>query len=291
MRRWTAAVVVLLMVAGCASRPDRPGAAVAPAKAEPSAAPLLCHPEDLVASATKPTGTVDCAATHRTETVSTVTFGGTAAVAAHAPAEATAPALAAYADCDTKTAAFLGADWRTARLRMALVVPTAEAWSEGGRWYRCDVAELSGVGPGGAHVERAGSLRGALMPGSDLMLVCNRVEVDRKRNVAKVPVASCDKPHEGEFVGVWTAPDRPYPAKDADYVPFYQGCREAIGKYVGVPIDGNLIRRAGVLPLLATPADWKSGDRGVRCYLWLGDRKLTASLKGAGEKGLPLRLG
>jgi hypothetical protein len=291
MRRWTAATVVVLMMSGCSARAEPPRAAPAPARTEPTAAPLLCHAEDLARTAARPTGSVDCAADHRTETVATGTFTADLAGSAHPPAAASASAKAAFADCDKEAAGFLGADWRTARLRMALVLPTAEAWSEGGRWYRCDVVQLTGVGPGGSPQDRAGSLRGALRRGSDLLLVCNRVEIDRERNVAKVPVAPCDQAHEGEFVGVWRAPDKAYPAMDADYAPFYDGCRRALGAYVGVPIDGDLVRRAGVLPLPADEAGWQAGDRGVRCYLWLSDRKLTASLKGAGEKGLPLRLG
>lgn len=50
----------------------------------------------------------------------------------------------------------------------------------------------------------------------------------------------CGTSHDAEFVGVWKAPDRPYP-------------------------------------------------RGVRCYLWLSDRTVTASLAGAGPAGLPVR--
>jgi hypothetical protein len=93
-------------------------------------------------------------------------------------------------------------------------------------------------------------------------------------------------------VGVWSAPaGLAYPATDVDHLPFYEGCRAEVGRYVGVPLDPMLAHRAGVVPLMAAAADWKQGDRGVRCYLWLTGRTVTASLKGAGEKGLPINTG
>ena len=43
------------------------------------------------------------------------------------------------------------------------------------------------------------------------------------------------------------------------------------------------------MPLPGGEDVWKLGDRGVRCYLWLDAAELTASLKGKGDKGLPVQ--
>ena len=58
---------------------------------------------------------------------------------------------------------------------------------------------------------------------------------------------------------------------------------------MGVPDDANLRFRSGVVVRPPGAGRWRVGDRGVRCYLWLSDRTVTASLKGAGPAGLPVR--
>ena len=47
--------------------------------------------------------------------------------------------------------------------------------------------------------------------------------------------------------------------------------------------------RTGPGPIFYPPSqrEWEEGDRGVRCFLWSDDRKLTRSMRGAGPQGLP----
>jgi hypothetical protein len=105
-----------------------------------------------------------------------------------------------------------------------------------------------------------------------------------------MPAVDCRKGHNAEFVGVWKAPDMSYPAKAGDWTRFYAECRTLVAKYAGVPDDGDLQYRTGVVALPDGPDEWNAGNRGVRCYLWLSGRTLTRSLKGAGTSGLPINI-
>jgi hypothetical protein len=230
---------------------------------------------------------VDCADTHRVETVHVGVFragrGGP-------PAADSAELRSAFADCDTKASAHVGDDWRAGRLRLSVAVPSPAGWASGARWYRCDLTEVDTAEVGARTVARTGSLRDALKaPTAPLRLGCQRTRsaTVRQRQVL-VPVA-CDARHDAEFVGVWKAPERPYPTREADWVPLYEGCRSVLARYVGVPDDDELRFRAGVVVRPPGAGRWRVGDRGVRCYLWLSDRTVTGSLRGAGPTGLPVR--
>jgi hypothetical protein len=287
MRRWTAAVVVVVL-ANAACGTDGGGSGAGPAAAPPpvtaTPAPPRCHTEPAARTAGSLDGTVDCAAPHRSETIHSGEFTGVAAAAETAPPAGSRALLAVFRECDQEAAAALGDDWRTARLRLDLVLPSPAAWSAGQRWYRCDLAELTGVGPDGKVAQRSGSLAGALEAPDALL--------DKRDNVATVADSPCDVRHEGEFAGVWTAPGKvAYPVKDRDYVPFYEGCLKTIASYVKVPYEPALATRTGYIPVLADKETWTLGDRGVRCFLWVRFRPLTASAKGVGEKGFPPNIG
>ncbi|SNT66117.1 Septum formation [Asanoa hainanensis] len=289
MRRWTAAVVALILSgaavlssAACGTNGDGGGGSVAaPAPAVTTPAPPRCHATVAARTADVLEGTVDCAASHQSETIHSGTFDD--ADAAKAP-----PASDVFGECDKQASATIGADWRTARLRLDVVLPTAAAWRAGQRWYRCDLVELTGVGPDGKVAARSGSLAGALTADSPLLLRCALVKLDKRSNVETVADSACDVKHEGEFAGVWTAPAKvPYPVKDRDYVPFYEGCLKTIAAYVDMPYDSGFATRTGYIPVMAAKDAWTLGDRGVRCFIWIRFRPLTASTKGVGEKGFP----
>ena len=137
-------------------------------------------------------------------------------------------------------------------------------------------------------VTRTGSLRDALKPPSPLRLGCQRTTREAGRVQRLTPV-DCAVAHDAEFVGVWAAPDRPYPKKPEDWVPLYDGCFAVIARYAGVPADAFLRYRSDVVVRPPAAGRWAVGDRGVRCYLWLSARTVTNSLKGAGPAALPRR--
>jgi hypothetical protein len=104
-----------------------------------------------------------------------------------------------------------------------------------------------------------------------------------------MPSIACAAKHNAEFVGVWFARDLPYPRNDAGWDKFHDGCRGLIASYAGVPNDKDLQYRTGVISLPGNEDVWALGDFGVRCYLWLDGAELTATLKGKGEKSLPIQ--
>lgn len=229
---------------------------------------------------------VDCAEIHYTETVHVGRFTGAYAEAT-APPSAGSPAIRdAYAECDKRAKAYLGDDWRTARLWLGLTLPHRHAWAAGSRWYRCELQELASVEEGVEVRSRQGSLKGALAGPSPLRLGCYLVRTARGRTVEMRPVA-CDVPHQAEFVGVFAAPDVPYPKDEQRHSFFENGCLGVLARFAGVPDDSEIKFRSGVIWIPARQSDWRDGDRGIRCYLWMNDRNLRRSMRGAGTAGLP----
>jgi hypothetical protein len=168
--------------------------------------------------------------------------------------------------------------------------PSAAAWTGGARWFRCDVLEISSIEDDGGLVQRAGSLKDALAAAvSPLLLTCYAIKLDASNAIDTMPAATCASKHNAEFVGIWYASDLAYPQKDAQWTKFHDGCRKLISTYAGVPDDADLQYRTGVVSLPGGDDVWALGDHGVRCYLWLDGSTLTASLKHAGTKGLPIQ--
>jgi len=299
-RRWrvTAALTLLILasVGGCGNPGGVDGdltdgwAAIGvPTGFTPNA--QTCHLANFATSGSRSTyEEVDCKLRHRTETVHVGRYRSPAAEASDPPAQDSAGARAAYRICDAKTTAYVGGPWRTARLWIGVTQPTRAAWTGGARWYRCEVLVSSSVEDDGGLVQRVGSLRDALAePVSPLLLTCYRVLLDEDGKIGTMPAAPCSAEHNAEFVGVWDAGNLGYPDTSEEWDKFHDGCRGLIAEYVGVPDDADLQFRAGVISLPGGDDVWALGDRGVRCYLWLDARTLTASLKGKGAKAMPVQ--
>ncbi|MPZ28916.1 MAG: hypothetical protein GEV12_21580 [Micromonosporaceae bacterium] len=234
---------------------------------------------------------VDCQRQHLTETVHVGEFTGDAADRATPPPEGSAGWRAAYAECDEAAADYLGADFRHGRLWLGLTLPAVAGWEGGGRWFRCELVGYDVADPG--FEARESSLAGALeATESSLRLLCfESTESEGGESIERMERVACDKPHDTEFVGTWPAPDVPYPdAEDPGaQEQVHRGCREQVAEYADVPVDGNLIFRAGTIADWMDEQDWDNGDRRFRCYLYLADAELTESLEGAGTAGLPVR--
>ncbi|WP_433648722.1 septum formation family protein [Micromonospora zamorensis] len=286
-----AAAVTATLLVGCASSGGLDGdltddwAALPPPSAFTPAAGV-CQAADfsdvVTLAAYEP---VDCAGPHRVETVH---VGAFPVERASAPAGGSAELRGAFAECDTRATGYVGDEWRVGRLRLSVALPSGPGWAAGSRWFRCDLTELTTVEAAPTVVVRSGSLRDTLKGASGLRLGCQQTGRTASRVQTLVPV-ECGKQHDAEFVGVWRAPDTAYPTRDSDWSPLYDGCRSVLGRYVGVPDDADLSFRSGVVVRPPGAGRWRVGDRGVRCYLWLSDRTVTASLKGAGPAGLPVR--
>lgn len=297
--RWamTVATAALLVTAGCGSGGDVDGdltndwAAMGPATGFVPIAET-CHLSNFAVFGPRATyEEVDCAVDHRTETVFVGEYPAPAADAADPPSATSAGARAAYRTCDERTTQYVGGPWRNARLWIGVTHPSPAAWSGGARWFRCEVVELDSIEDDGVLVQRAGSLRGALLSGGGtLALSCYAIELDTAGAITTMPPADCATEHNGEFVGVWTAPEKAtFPKGDAAWEEFHTGCRKLTAEYVGVPDDADLQYRTGVVSLPGNADVWAQGDHGVRCYLWLDKAKLKGSLKGKGTKALPVQ--
>jgi Septum formation len=250
----------------------------------------VCHSADFAEVAYLSSfNPVDCASAHRLETVHVGQFTGAAASASAPPANGSPEIRAAFAECDAKTKEYVGADWRTGRLWMGVVVPSPQGWSGGSRWFRCDIAEVTNAEDSGHTTGRTGSVKGALKSPSRLSLGCFNVKLARDSTIDTMPAIECNKDHNSEFVGIYVAPDSAYPRGSAAFAKLYNECRRVIAKFAGVPMDGNITYRTGVVALPGSENDWQNGNRGVRCYLWLSERKVNRSLKGVGPDGLPIQ--
>lgn len=299
-RRWPVAaalsLLTLALLTGCANPAGVDGdltdgwAAIGvPIGFTPNAE--TCHLSNFAPSGPRATyEEVDCDLKHRTETVYVGTYPSPATEAPEPPASDSAGARAAYEDCGARTTSYVGGPWRTARLWTGVTQPTRAAWAGGARWYRCEVLVSSSVEDDGGLVQRVGTLRDALREAaSPLLLTCYGVLLDKNGKIDTMPATPCSAKHNAEFVGVWDARDLGYPRTAKQWGKFHDGCRGLIASYVDVPDDADLQFRAGVISLPGGEDVWELGDRGVRCYLWLDEASLTVSLRGRGNKAMPVQ--
>jgi hypothetical protein len=296
MRRWWAgpvAAVALGLVAGCGSLPYGIDGNLTD-EWRPPATPQSFRPADTgcfddlqTAAPLASYAPFDCAERHVAEAFFVGDLTGAAAEpdAATAPSDGASPAqVAANRECARRATSFLGAEWRTGRLRLQPVLPGPAGWAAGARWFRCDLAEVD-VGTDRV-VSRSGSLRGALQGAAPLALTCFNPTVDEER-VRAMKAVPCAGRHYAEFAGLWTAPDVDFAdlgAKDA----MAAGCRSAIAAWTGVPDDGDLKFRVGWLGFAPTRTEWDLGVRSVQCFLWLESKAMTGSYRGAGTGKLPI---
>ncbi|GAB3155560.1 hypothetical protein GCM10027290_51950 [Micromonospora sonneratiae] len=280
MRRLTAVstttfLVTAALLAGCQQESPRAEASFAPTAG-------VCH--RTMPQKAEPYEPMDCFGPHETETVHVGTFEGKDATLGSTPANGSPAQLRAYQACDSAVRAFVGGDWREARLIMRLLMPSKDGWAAGQRWFRCDLTEMLAIDfpdPNG----RTGTLKGALGRSTPLRLTCFNPESKLGQIQEMVP-ASCTAPHTSEFGGVWTAPDGRYGDLAGDAMD--RGCADVLARFANVPNDGDLEYRFGTITYGPDEQQWEAGERGVRCFLWLEDRKVSRSLKSAGVNDLPV---
>jgi hypothetical protein len=188
---------------------------------------------------------------------------------------------AAYGQCQSPTAAFLGKDWHSGLVELDVVVPDSVAWTGGARWFRCDVTMLDY--PDGEPTAYSLSLKGALSANTAASLQCVTWK-DHSTYITDITKSSCSKPFNGEYAGFFTAPDTAYPstAKKRDQIAG-DGCAEVVAHYLGFAnfaSDNNF--DVGWVYMSFDKDRWNSGDRTIRCFAaaFTPDHKFTASVKG-----------
>ncbi|MBY8871346.1 septum formation family protein [Micromonospora sp. PLK6-60] len=272
------------LLAGCGAT-DNGGGTVA-ASPTPTAETFVpqagvCHPEAETVGYRATYTTVDCASTHRTETIHVGAFTGPAADRVTPPPARSPEMRAAFRDCDRKTSTFVGADWRGARMSIRVVAPAPQDWTAGSRWYRCDLYALPTLDgstakkhPDDLAAQRDGTLRAELTRPSPLAHTCFTED-----EYELLQPAACTKPHRFEYVGIWTAPDVSYQALDGFATRIHDSCRSVIRRHTRGTPDEKLAAGAGTTYRLPSPEAWERGDRGVRCFYWSDDHDLTRPLK------------
>jgi hypothetical protein len=230
---------------------------------------------------------VPCTDLHTSETVAVVTFTDPDAGRSHwPPPVGTDEEVAAYQDCSKRVSAFVGGPWRRASVAVNVVLPTQEAWTGGARWYRCDIVhtDLNTGRP----VTHEGTAADGLIGAAELTLGCYNAAT--KAGSVALTAMSCRQPHHAEFAGLWRAPaSMSFARVNDDRQATTDGCRPVIAVFADLPIDSNLQYRSGWIASNPTETEWRRGERGVRCFLWVHDRTLTRSMQNAGPSGLPIQ--
>ncbi|MER7890210.1 septum formation family protein [Micromonospora sp. NPDC094482] len=294
MRRWWAAVAVaaaaVLGVAGCAPAgldanltDDWPALAAAETFVPD---PGVCHVGLQDVGYLTAYNPVDCAQPHRAETVHVGTLTGANAERSTPPPAGSAALRAARTECDKAANELLGADWRSGRLGLGVVLPSSAAWTGGARWFRCELTEYESIEESGA-VSRTGGLKGALTGAAPLAHRCFNPKISGD-DIREMIAVSCTAKHHAEFVGIYQAPDISYAEFTRTTLRTHKACRKVLAGYAKVPDNSDLQYRAGTIFYHPYEQEWRNGNRGVQCFLWVSDRNLTRSMKGAGSKGLPV---
>lgn len=299
MRQWrtfgAAAALITLALAGCGTPDGLDGDLTDDWRtvgAVVQFAPKIGDCQQLMESVSSPATyhRVDCATGGGIETFHLGTFTGPLAERPTPPPVRSAAIRPAFAECDARATAFVGGDWRGARLTVRVVPPSPAGWTGGARWFRCDLIALPTVEPrlfGGRSADHpmpySGSLREVLKKASPLAYGC--LSTDRWDELQQT---SCTKAHRYEYVGSWTAPDGPYADAARDAGPIHARCRTLVARYAKVPVDRALPYRAGTRFQLPSEAAWASGDRGIRCFYWSDTKNVTRSIKGGGPPVLPV---
>lgn len=246
----------------------------------------VCHRIDVRESDQASYAPLSCKELHEAETVHVGAFVESDHKAR--PVNRTPAMRKTFDVCDAAATEYVGGEWRGARLLLRVVLPTERGWTSGERWYRCDLSEILGMEYTDPH-PRQGSLKGVLGGRSDLAFGCfNVADLPNGEIGGMIELESCAVSHHAEYTGVWRAPDMPYADVTIDGGPGYVGCRAVVADHVGVPDDDDLERRTEVALRWPPESEWLDGDRGIRCFLWVRDRDLTRSLRGAGTEGLPV---
>ena len=229
--------------------------------------------------------TVDCARSHLAETVHVGAFTGPVASGAR-PEPGTAGLRPARAECDQRVREAIGGDWHAARLTLTVSLPSVAAWQGGARWYRCDLAETDSI-DNTRPVNRVGSLRGAMVGDNPLVHRCFDPKLIGDNLNYMAPVL-CTEPHRAEFVGVYAERDMSWTEFNRSTSRVHRRCMSLIAVFADVPYNSDLQYRVGSIFYPPSRREWEEGDRGVRCFLWSDDRKLTRSMRGVGPEGLPV---
>jgi hypothetical protein len=230
-------------------------------------------------------GAVDCSVSHQTETVFVGAFTGTEAGRSSAPLAGTPARATAYGQCMKAANDYLGDDWHIGNVVLGLVLPNDKAWAGGARWFRCDAVAFDDSNF--EKVRGVGTVKGGLQGSRALAVTCLTLTADSNRRVTGEKDTPCDQPHNAEFVGLYTAPARDWPDRDAEQKLASDGCEGVFAHFLGFSSNERPASNyAGWWPGGFEEDQWKLGDRTERCFVvaldgnGLSGPKVVGSMKG-----------
>lgn len=262
-----AAASAVLALTGCSSNgvagltaPADQGTNPDPAQVDAVDTPQIdaCRvltPED-VAQPSNATETLDCADPHTARTYAVGQLPDR-----FNEADYQDPKLSAFAynTCGEKFRTYVGADESIAMrtvLNWAWFRPSQEAWSEGARWYRCDV--VGGSAQSEEYVDLPEETRGVLLgrPPNELMVCAVGPTISGS---VKVP---CSEKHDWRAIStvrLGNAKDD-YPGDRVVEVRTRDFCSDQVGAYLEYPVDYDF----GYTWF--HEAEWEAGSRRSVCW-------------------------
>jgi hypothetical protein len=228
---------------------------------------------------------VDCAAPHESETYFLGTLTAEASVSL--PEVGDDLFREAYGTCAKEADAFLGGDYRTARVQVVPVLPTERQWTGAARFYRCEMLQVADTNL--TITRRSGSLRDGLKNGSAAIGCGNQKLTSDKKFIEVMTFVGCTEAHDMELTGVYTAPDGPFPGHESLHNSSSQGCLGVSAAYLGM--SKSALNATGGISWVAWGGyedTWSAGDRSFWCFLGpYPDRKMHSSLKGKRPGNFP----
>ncbi|WP_412540767.1 septum formation family protein [Longispora sp. K20-0274] len=186
--------------------------------------------------------------------------------------------------CEDRAAEFLGGPRHVARIGLTYYVE--EAGGSAKRWFSCELAEIN-TAKQAKLVPRMSTLRGAGANPGQLAITCaDHADKDI------LYLSDCARGHDLEFAGLYTAgKDLDHGTDDELRKAVSAGCEKTVSDYLGW--DTRKFEAAEVLDFTywgaTTTTTLAHSTHAYRCFVATVDnKKLTASVKGLGDKPVPL---
>lgn len=223
---------------------------------------------------------IRCDFVHETETAYVGEFTGEVAGRNSPPSPGTEIWRTTYRECDEVAADYLGDNFRYAQgLRLAVAVPSAEAWGGGARWFRCDL--VTPLDPDWSELRRS-SLAEALTDVFPLRMNCTEV-TDLEDDSVNLQPTDCDEPHQAELVGLLEVDHPRYPEELTGRM--FDDCFQLALDYIGIGVSDLRVPTYSILSR-PTEEDWDNGNRTLLCHFAFDDDEVIGSLEGVGASGL-----
>ncbi|HET6625291.1 MAG TPA: septum formation family protein [Nocardioidaceae bacterium] len=250
------AALALLALSACSGSTADSGSAEVGSVEPPALGDCrVLTPED-VAKSSNASPVVDCAEDHTAQTFAVGTFPERVAAHGHDDRE-----LGGYIfkTCDQRFRAFLGGDdslVMRSTLTWAWFRPSATAWEQGARWYRCDI--VGGGEQSKSYVNLPRTAKGLLLGRpEDRWMIC--VDGPTVSGSVKIP---CSQEHTWRAVTTIKLgePGDPYPGDRLVEVRSQDFCSDSVGAWMNYPVDYDY----GIT--VFHEAEWKAGNRRSICW-------------------------